>query len=38
MYLALPLDHPLAHRRRLKLEDLAGEAWVAGPPTASATG
>src|SRR3954471_13074133 len=30
MYLALPLDHPLAHRRRLKLEDLAGEAWVAG--------
>src|SRR3954447_8811527 len=30
MYLALPGDHPLAHRRRLRLEDLAGEAWVAG--------
>ena len=30
MYLALPRDHPLAHRRRLRLEDLAGEAWVAG--------
>jgi DNA-binding transcriptional LysR family regulator len=30
MYLALPHDHPLAHRRRLRLEDLAGEAWVAG--------
>src|SRR5215217_2112817 len=30
MYLALPREHPLAHRRRLRLEDLAGEAWVAG--------
>jgi DNA-binding transcriptional LysR family regulator len=30
LYLALPSDHPLAHRRRLRLEDLAGEAWVAG--------
>jgi DNA-binding transcriptional LysR family regulator len=30
MYLALPNDHPLAHRRRIRLEDLAGEAWVAG--------
>jgi DNA-binding transcriptional LysR family regulator len=30
MYLALPSDHPLAHRRRLRLEDLAGEAWIAG--------
>jgi DNA-binding transcriptional LysR family regulator len=30
MYLALPSDHPLAHRRRVRLEDLAGEAWVAG--------
>jgi DNA-binding transcriptional LysR family regulator len=30
MYLALPSDHPLAHRRRIRLEDLAGEAWVAG--------
>ena len=30
LYLALPRDHPLAHRRRIHLEDLAGEAWVAG--------
>jgi DNA-binding transcriptional LysR family regulator len=30
MYLALPREHPLAHRRRLRLEDLAGEAWIAG--------
>jgi DNA-binding transcriptional LysR family regulator len=30
MYLALPHDHPLAHRRRVRLEDLSGEAWVAG--------
>jgi DNA-binding transcriptional LysR family regulator len=30
MYLALPSDHPLAHRRRIRLEDLSGEAWVAG--------
>jgi DNA-binding transcriptional LysR family regulator len=30
MYLALPRDHPLANRRRLRLEDLAGEAWIAG--------
>ena len=32
MYLVLPRDHPLAHRRRLNLGDLAGEAWVAGEP------
>jgi DNA-binding transcriptional LysR family regulator len=32
MYLALPLDHPLAHRRRVRLADLAGEPWVAGTP------
>jgi DNA-binding transcriptional LysR family regulator len=30
MYLALPSDHPLAHRRRVRLEDVAAEAWVAG--------
>jgi DNA-binding transcriptional LysR family regulator len=30
MYLALPLDHPLAHRRRVRMADLAGEPWVAG--------
>jgi DNA-binding transcriptional LysR family regulator len=32
MYLTLPADHPLAHRRRVRLADLAGEAWVAGQP------
>jgi DNA-binding transcriptional LysR family regulator len=32
MYLTLPRDHPLAHRRRVRLVDLAGEAWVAGQP------
>ena len=28
MYLALPRAHPLSARRRIRLEDLAGEAWV----------
>ncbi len=28
MYLALPRAHPLVARKRLRLEDLAGEAWV----------
>jgi DNA-binding transcriptional LysR family regulator len=28
MYLALPRQHPLARRRSLRLEELAGEAWV----------
>jgi DNA-binding transcriptional LysR family regulator len=28
MYLALPPEHRLAKRRRLRLEDLSGEAWV----------
>ena len=31
MYLVLPRDHPLAHRRRVRLADLAGEAWIGGP-------
>jgi len=30
MYIALPPDHPLARRRKLKLADLAAEAWVQG--------
>lgn len=30
MYVALPSEHPLAHRRQLKLEDLADEAWILG--------
>jgi len=28
MFLALPRDHPLARRRRLRLEDLSRQAWV----------
>jgi DNA-binding transcriptional LysR family regulator len=28
MYLALPRDHPLARRQRLRFEDLAGETWI----------
>jgi DNA-binding transcriptional LysR family regulator len=32
MYLVLPRDHPLANRRRLRLEDLAGEPWIGGEP------
>jgi DNA-binding transcriptional LysR family regulator len=32
MYLVLPRDHPLANRRRLRLADLAGEAWIGGQP------
>jgi DNA-binding transcriptional LysR family regulator len=30
MYAVLPAGHPLAQRRRLRLEDLAGEAWITG--------
>jgi DNA-binding transcriptional LysR family regulator len=30
MYVALPADHPLARKRNLKLEELAGEAWILG--------
>jgi DNA-binding transcriptional LysR family regulator len=32
MYVVLPADHPLARRRRLRLADLAGEAWIGGQP------
>lgn len=28
MYLALPGEHPLVRRQRLRLEDLRGEAWI----------
>src|SRR5919107_1157506 len=28
MHLVLPRDHPLASRRRVRLADLAGEAWI----------
>jgi DNA-binding transcriptional LysR family regulator len=33
MYAALPADHPLAGRRRLRLEDLAGDSWILGSTT-----
>jgi DNA-binding transcriptional LysR family regulator len=32
MYLVMPADHPLANRRRVRLADLAGEAWIGGQP------
>jgi DNA-binding transcriptional LysR family regulator len=28
MYLALPRDHPLAHKPRVRLQDAAGETWI----------
>jgi DNA-binding transcriptional LysR family regulator len=30
MYVALPLHHPLARKRNLKLEELADESWILG--------
>ncbi|HEY1539803.1 MAG TPA: LysR family transcriptional regulator [Solirubrobacteraceae bacterium] len=30
MYVCLPADHPAARRARLRLKDLAGEAWILG--------
>lgn len=32
MYLALPMDHPLADKQRLRLADLADDAWIQGQP------
>ena len=32
MYLVMPADHPLANKRRVRLSDLAGEAWIGGQP------
>jgi molybdate transport repressor ModE-like protein len=31
MHLVLPRDHPHAHRRHVRLADVAGEAWIGGP-------
>jgi DNA-binding transcriptional LysR family regulator len=31
MYLVLPRDHPLARRARVRLRDLADEAWIGTP-------
>jgi DNA-binding transcriptional LysR family regulator len=33
MYVVLPSGHPLAERRRLRLEDLRDESWIMGAPT-----
>jgi DNA-binding transcriptional LysR family regulator len=33
MYAALPAGHALASRRRLRLDDLAGESWILGSTT-----
>ena len=30
MYVALPVGHPLAHKRNLSLEELAEESWILG--------
>jgi DNA-binding transcriptional LysR family regulator len=30
MFLAMPVDHPLARKRKLRLADLADDAWIAG--------
>ena len=32
MYALLPRGHPLAERRRLRLDDLRDESWIMGPP------
>src|SRR5918996_76117 len=37
MYVALPRDHPLAGADRVRLEDLAEEAWVCGTRPSSST-
>ena len=29
MFIAMPADHPLAHKRNLRLADLADDAWIA---------
>jgi DNA-binding transcriptional LysR family regulator len=34
MYLALPIDHPLADSPRLELRDLADDAWIQGQQSA----
>ena len=33
MYVVLPAGHPLAERRRMRLEDLRDESWIMGAPT-----
>jgi DNA-binding transcriptional LysR family regulator len=31
MYVVLPREHPLAHKRNLRVADLADDAWIGGP-------
>ena len=39
MFVAMPVDHPLARKRNLRLADLADDPWIARRhATASATG
>jgi len=35
MFVALPADHPMARKARLRLDDLSGEAWIQGTPSAT---
>jgi DNA-binding transcriptional LysR family regulator len=37
MYIAMPRDHKLARRERLKLADFAGETWIEGRDSACAS-
>lgn len=37
LLIALPADHPLSRRRRLRLADLADETWISGAPEGADT-
>jgi DNA-binding transcriptional LysR family regulator len=37
MLVALPGDHPLANRRKVRLAELAGDRWIAGSPRVEET-
>ena len=38
MYLAMPRDHPLARKQRVRLQDVADETWIQNETTAGAAG